>query len=111
VRGMKSGESKTFPLAFPADYHGKDVAGKTADFMVTIKKVEAAHIPELNDELAKSLGVKDATVAGLRADIRNNLEREVKFRLVNKNKVAVMDALISHAELELPQTIRSGSHG
>jgi trigger factor len=105
VRGMKSGESKTFPLAFPADYHGKDVAGKTADFMVTIKKVEAAHIPELNDELAKSLGVKDATVAGLRADIRNNLEREVKFRLVNKNKVAVMDALISHAELELPQTI------
>jgi trigger factor len=105
VRGMKSGESKTFPLAFPADYHGKDVAGKTADFMVTIKKVEAAHIPELNDELAKSLGVKDATVAGLRADIRNNLEREVKFRLVNKNKVAVMDALIAHAELELPQTI------
>jgi trigger factor len=105
VRGMKSGESKTFPLAFPADYHGKDVAGKTADFMVTIKKVEAAHIPELDDELAKSLGVKDATVAGLRADIRNNLEREVKFRLVNKNKVAVMDALISHAELELPQTI------
>ena len=41
VRGMKTGESKTFPLAFPADYHGKDVAGKTADFMVTVKKIEA----------------------------------------------------------------------
>ena len=105
VRGMKSGESKTFPLAFPAEYHSKDVAGKTADFMVTIKKVEAAHVPELSDELAKSLGVKDATVAGLKADIRNNLEREVKFRLVNKNKVAVMDALIEHAELELPKSI------
>ena len=105
VRGMKPGESKTFPLAFPADYHGKDVAGKTADFMVTIKKNEAAHIPELTDELAKSLGVKDATVAGLKADIRNNLEREVKFRLINKNKVAVMDALIEHAELELPKSI------
>ncbi len=105
VRGMKSGESKTFPLAFPADYHGKDVAGKTADFMVTVKKIEAAHIPELTDELAKSLGVKEPTVAGLRADIRSNLEREVKFRLVNKNKVAVMDALIANAELDLPQTI------
>jgi trigger factor len=105
VRGMKSGESKTFPLAFPAEYHSKDVAGKTADFMVTIKKVEAAHVPELSDELAKSLGVKDATVAGLKTDIRNNLEREVKFRLVNKNKVAVMDALIEHAELELPKSI------
>jgi trigger factor len=105
VRGMKAGESKTFPLSFPADYHGKDVAGKTADFMVTVNKIESAHIPELTDELAKSLGVKDPTVAGLRADIRSNLEREVKFRLVNKNKVAVMDALIAHAELELPQTI------
>jgi trigger factor len=47
VRGMKSGESKTFPLAFPADYHGKDVAGKTADFLVTVKKIEAAHLPEV----------------------------------------------------------------
>ena len=55
VRGMKSGESKTFPLSFPADYHGKDVAGKQADFLVTLKKVEAAHLPEVTDELAKSL--------------------------------------------------------
>ncbi len=105
VRGMKPGESKTFPLAFPEDYQSKDVAGKTADFLVTIKKNEAPHLPEINDELAKSLGVKDATVAGLKADIRSNLEREVKFRLVNKNKVAVMDALIAHADLELPKTI------
>src|SRR5256885_17148844 len=45
VRGMKAGESKTFPLAFPADYHGKDVAGKTADFLVTVKKIEAAKMP------------------------------------------------------------------
>ncbi|MDI9333580.1 MAG: trigger factor [Cytophagales bacterium] len=105
VRGMKPGESKTFPLAFPEDYQSQEVAGKTADFMVTIKKNEAAHLPEINDELAKSLGVKDATVAGLKADIRSNLEREVKFRLVNKNKVAVMDALIANAELELPKTI------
>jgi len=44
TRGMKAGESKTFPLAFPADYHGQDVAGKTADFLVTVKKIEAAHL-------------------------------------------------------------------
>src|SRR4051794_36278404 len=79
VRGMKNGESKTFPLAFPADYHGKDVAGKTADFMVTVKKIEAAHLPEVNDALAKSLGLQDATVEGLRTDIRKNLDREVRF--------------------------------
>jgi len=103
VRGMKLGESKTFPLAFPADYHGKDVAGKTADFMVTVKKVEAAHLPELNEQLAKTLGVKEGTVEALRADIRANLEREVKSRVNARNKQAVMDALVAHAELDLPK--------
>ena len=100
--GMQLGQSKTFQLAFPADYHGKDVAGKTADFMVTIKKIEAAHLPEVNEALARSLGIADATIEGLRADIRKNLEREVKFRLLSRNKQAVMDALVAKAELDLP---------
>jgi len=100
--GLKSGESKTFPLVFPADYHGKDVAGKTADFMVTVKKIEAAHLPEVDGALAKTLGIEDATVEGLRADIKKNLEREVKFRLLARNKTAVMDALVAKAELDLP---------
>ncbi len=104
TRGMKSGESKTFQLAFPAEYHGKDVSGKTADFMVTLKKVEAAHLPEVDEALANSLGIADATVDGLRADIKKNLEREVKFRLLARNKQAVMDALVAKAELDLPNT-------
>ena len=102
VRGMKTGESKTFPLAFPEDYHGKDVAGKQADFMVTVKKIEAANLPEVNEAFAKSLGIPDASVDGLRADIKKNLEREVKFRLLARNKQAVMDALLSKAELDIP---------
>ncbi|MFZ3140472.1 trigger factor [Polaromonas sp.] len=102
VRGMKSGESRTFPLNFPADYHGKDVAGKQADFLVTVKKIEAANLPEVNEELARSLGIADATVEGLRSDIKKNLEREVKFRLLARNKNAVMDALVANAELDLP---------
>jgi len=103
TRGMKFGESKTFPLAFPADYHGKDVAGKTADFMVTLKKVEAAQVPEVDDAFAASLGIADATVDGLRTDIRKNLQREVKSRLLGRNKQAVMDALLAKAELDLPK--------
>ncbi|MBP9906515.1 MAG: trigger factor [Rhodoferax sp.] len=102
TRGLKLGESKTFPLVFPADYHGKEVAGKTADFMVTVKKIEAAHLPEVNEALAKSLGIADASVDGLHADIKKNLEREVKFRLLARNKTAVMDALVAKAELDLP---------
>lgn len=102
VRGMKAGESKTFPLSFPEEYHGRDVAGKTADFLVTVKKIEAAHLPEIDDALAKSLGIAGATVEALRADIRKNLDREVKFRLLARNKQAVMGALIANAELDLP---------
>ncbi|NIM43985.1 MAG: trigger factor [Hydrogenophaga sp.] len=105
VRGMKSGESKTFPLAFPEDYHGKDVAGKTADFLVTVKKIEQANLPAVDEALAKSLGVADGSVDGLRADIRKNLEREVKFRLQGRNKAAVMDALVGVAELDLPKSV------
>jgi len=104
TNGMKNGESKTFQLAFPEDYHGKDVAGKTADFMVSVKKIEAAHLPEVNEALAKSLGIEDATVDGLRTDIRKNLEREVKFRLLSRNKQAALDALAAVAELDLPNS-------
>jgi len=103
TRGMKHGESKTFPLAFPEEYHGKDVAGKTADFLVTVKKVEAAHLPEVDNALAAVLGIADGTVDGLRADIRKNLQREVKARLLARNKQVVMDALVSKAELDLPK--------
>jgi trigger factor len=104
TRGMKSGESKTFPLAFPADYHGKDVAGKTADFLVTLKKLEAANLPEVDGALAKSLGIAEGTVEALRSDIRKNLEREVKSRLLARNKQAAMDALVAKAELDLPKS-------
>jgi len=105
VRGMKVGQSKTFPLQFPEDYHGKDVAGKEADFLVTMKKIEAQHLPTVDDAFAKSLGIKDATVEGLRADVKKNLEREVKFRVLARNKAAVMDALVKVSELDVPKAL------
>ncbi|WP_157265172.1 trigger factor [Azohydromonas aeria] len=108
VRGMKTGESKTFPLQFPEDYHGKDVAGKEADFLVTMKKIEQQHLPEVNEEFAQSLGIAEGSVEALRADVRKNLEREVKFRVQARNKAAVMDALVAVAELDLPKALVEG---
>ena len=105
VRGMRVGESKTFPLQFPEDYQGQDVAGKEADFLVTMKKIEAANLPEVDDDFAKALGIKEGTVEALRGDVRKNLEREVKFRLMSKNKAAVMDALVKSAELDVPKSL------
>ena len=105
VRGMKVGENKTFPLQFPADYHGKDVAGKEADFLVTMKKIEAQHLPDLDESFIKSLGIADGSNDGLRADVRKNLEREVKFRVLARNKAAAMDALVKVAELDVPKAL------
>jgi trigger factor len=108
VRGMKAGESKTFPLQFPADYQSKDVAGKEADFTVTVKKIEAQHLPPVDESLAKALGIGGGTVEALRADVRKNLEREVKFRVQARNKASVMDALVKSAELEVPKSLVAG---
>jgi len=103
--GLKVGESKTFPLAFPEDYHGKDVAGKTAEFTITLKNLEWAHMPAVDDEFAKSLGIEDGSIEKMRADIKTNLEREVTARIKARNKEAVMDALVSSTELDVPKAM------
>ncbi|MBL8319818.1 MAG: trigger factor [Burkholderiaceae bacterium] len=105
VRGMKVGESKTFALQFPADYHGKDVAGKEADFLVTMKKIEAQHLPTVDEAFIKSLGIAAGTTEALRADVKKNLEREVKFRILARNKAAAMDSLVKVAELDVPKAL------
>ncbi|MGK5023234.1 trigger factor [Janthinobacterium sp. RB2R34] len=103
--GLKVGESKTFPLSFPEDYHGKDVAGKSASFTITLQKLEWAHLPEVDAEFAKSLGVADGDLAKMREDIKVNLQREVAGRVKARNKEAVMDALVKVAELDVPKTL------
>ncbi|MES2048288.1 MAG: trigger factor, partial [Pseudomonadota bacterium] len=103
--GMKLGESKTFPLSFPEDYHGKDVAGKTAEFTIVLKNLEWAHLPEVDAEFAKMLGVEDGDLVKMRNDIKDNLEREVKGRVKAKTKDSVMDALVKAVEFEVPQAL------
>ena len=107
VRGMKVGESKTFALQFPDDYHGKDVAGKEADFRVTVTKIEAQKLPEVDEAFATALGIADASVQGLRDSVKSNLQREVRMRVLARNKSAVMDVLLAHSTLDLPKALIS----
>lgn len=100
--GLKTGEEKSFPLTFPADYHGKEVAGKTAEFTITMKKVEWPHLPEVNDDFAKSLGVSEG-VEKMREEIRKNLEREVARRTQTLLKTQVMEALGKSCDVDLPK--------
>lgn len=105
VRGLKAGESKAFPLTFPADYGGKDVAGKTAEFTITVKEVAEPVLPVIDAEFAKSLGQTEGDVEKLLADIRGNIEREVKARTLARTKNSVMDALIGAAKFEVPKSL------
>jgi trigger factor len=102
--GMKGGEQKTFDLTFPADYEPV-LAGKTVQFAVTVKVVNAPKLPPVDAEFAKSLGVLDGDVAKMRAEIKANLERELKKRIQAKTKDQVMDALLSVSELDLPRSL------
>ena len=103
--GLKVGENREFDLAFPADYHGKDVAGKTARFTVTLTQVEWPHLPEIDAEFAKTLGIEDGDLTKMRAEIRDNLDREAKRRTQSLLKNQVMDALLAIAELDAPNAL------
>ncbi|MDD3883338.1 MAG: trigger factor [Gallionella sp.] len=105
ITGMKSGETKSFDMTFPEDYHGKDVAGKQVTFSVTLNSVEAPKLPELDAEFAKSVGIEDGDVKKLESEIRSNLGREVARRLKGRNKEAAMDALLKVAAFDLPKAL------
>ena len=105
--GLVQGAEKTFPLNFPEDYHGKEVAGKTAEFKITMKKVEWPHLPELNDEFALSLGMTEGGMEKVRQEVRQNLERETERRKQSILKNQALDALSNTTTLELPKFLVS----
>src|SRR5262245_3365341 len=105
VTGMQVGEKKTFPLSFPSDYRATELAGKTASFDVTVKKIEQPNLPALDAEFARSLGVAGGELEKMRTEIKANLEREVSARLKARTKESVMAALLSIAQFELPKAL------
>ncbi len=105
VVGMKTGETKSFEMTFPADYHGKDVAGKQVTFTITLHSVEGPVLPEVDAEFAKSLGVVDGDVAKLKAEISENLNREAQRRVKVRNKDSAMAVLLKVGQLEIPKAL------
>ncbi|MDY0011321.1 MAG: trigger factor [Rhodocyclaceae bacterium] len=105
VLGLKAGESKTFDMTFPEDYHAKNLAGQAVQFEVTVKQVEESRLPPVDENLAKALGIADGNLDKMRAEIRTNLEREVKRRLQTKVKEVVMNVLLEATPLEVPKAL------
>ena len=103
--GLQAGESKTFDMSFPADYHAANLAGQAVQFDVAMKKVEAPQLPEVDAEFAKSLGIADGDVAKMREEVKGNLEREVKRRIQARIKERVMTVLIDSHPIEVPKAL------
>ena len=105
VTGMKAGETKSFDMTFPDDYHGKDVAGKQVTFTITLHKVEAPKLPEVDAAFAEAVGIEGGDVSMLESEVRTNLQREVARRLKARNKEAAMEVLLKVASFGVPKTL------
>lgn len=105
VEGAKTGDTKTFDLAFPDDYHAKDLAGQTVQFEITVKQLQAPKLPDIDAEFAVGMGIADGDVAKMRTEIEANLKREVKRRIESKLKDQVMEALIKTTPISVPTSL------
>jgi trigger factor len=105
IVGMNKGQSKSFEVVFPEDYHGKEIAGKAVMFEVTLNKIEAPKLPSLDNEFAKSLGVADGDTQKMRSEIQLNLEREVSKRSRAKLKDQIMQSLLDTTKIDAPNVL------
>ncbi len=103
--GAKAGDDVTLNVTFPDDYHAKELAGKPAEFDTHVNKVEESKLPELDDDFAKKLGIKDASVENMHKEIKGSMQQELDSRLNTKMKSSVMDALINAHDFDVPKPL------
>lgn len=105
LMGTRAGEHREVELTFPADYRATELAGKPAVFSVQVKSVESATKPELDEAFFKSLGVESGGLEKLKADVLDNLNRELAQNLRARTRQAVLDALLEANSVELPGSL------
>ena len=105
LQGVVAGDNKAFELKFPQDYHGKDVAGKTAVFSMNVKSVSMPDLPPVDAEFARAYGIADGSVEKLHREIGDNLRMELKRRIIARERDQVMDALAKSSPVTVPQTL------
>ncbi|WP_269934765.1 trigger factor [Serratia liquefaciens] len=106
--GHKAGEEFTIDVNFPEDYHAENLKGQAAKFAIVLKKVEERELPELTEEFIKRFGVADGSIEGLRAEVRKNMERELKGAVRNRIKTQAIDGLVSANEIDVPAALIDG---
>ncbi|PAU56947.1 trigger factor [Pseudomonas indica] len=105
--GVKAGEERVINPTFPEDYQNLDLAGKTAEFTVAVNSVSEPKLPEMNDEFFSLFGIKEGGLEGFRAEVRKNMERELRQAIKAKVKSQVMDGLLAANPIEVPKALLS----
>jgi trigger factor len=105
LAGMRADEQKAFGLQFPAEYHGREVAGKAAQFVLTVKEVASSQVPELDGEFAQAFGIASGDVADLRREVEANLKLELKHKVAAVVKEQALKGLREQARFELPKAL------
>ena len=108
VEGHKAGEEFEIDVTFPEDYHAENLKGKVAKFAITLKEVQAANLPEVNDEFAKLFGVVEGGLEALKAEITKNMSRELEQALKANVKDQVLNGLLEQNEIDLPKALIDG---
>ncbi|HDS1682723.1 TPA: trigger factor [Pseudomonas putida] len=103
--GAKAGEERVVNVTFPEDYQNLDLAGKAAEFTITVNSVSAPALPELNEEFFAQFGIKESTLEGFRTEVRKNMERELRQAIKTKVKNQVMDGLLAANPIEVPKAL------
>lgn len=105
IVGMKKGEEKTIEVTFPADYHAENLKGQTVTFDITVHSVQTQVLPEIDEEFVKAFGIDDGKAETLTAEIKSNMEKELKRAIENKNRTNVLEALSKTVDVELPRSV------
>lgn len=108
VEGHKAGEEFDIEVTFPEDYHAENLKGKVAKFVITLNEVQAANLPEVNDEFAKLFGVSEGGLEALKAEISKNMGRELEQALKASVKEQVLKGLLEQNEIGLPKSLIEG---
>lgn len=105
IVGIKPGAEKTIEVTFPEEYQNKDLAGKKATFDITVKKVQAPSLPDLNEDFIKELGARETDVEAFRQEVRENMTREARQNVQSKVKNDVINQLIEASEFDAPTAL------
>jgi trigger factor len=105
VTGMKAGETKSFDLTFPDDYHGREVAGKHAHFDLTALGVDEVHLPPLDAKFVNQFGIASGEIDDLRREVEANLKLELRRKIASGVKAQALSGLRRLASFEVPKSL------